>query len=192
MVIFFQIIVAHLLADFVLQSNKLVHEKEHRLEGQLKHVSILTLCMGIFIFPFLNSSLGWLILGAIAVTHLFQDYLKVRYENLHNKNRKKVWPFFLDQAVHLAVIIASSFALSGAPHMELGPILKTVYFSKDLMFFLACAIFTSFALDIVIYEYRRTKKRKLRYKRHYAQMMSRFLAFLIFYLIILGLWGFGN
>ncbi len=90
---------AHVLADFVLQSDAMVRAKA-RLAGLLPHIAI---------FAALSwAALGFAprpeLIGLIAAAHLVIDWLKARYGG------PGLAPFALDQAAH-AVTIALAAAL---------------------------------------------------------------------------------
>lgn len=86
------LVAAHLVADFLLQTNWLVDRKS-KVCGMALHIG----CVVVIAFL----ALGFLdagILGAVLVTHLAMDVIKTHWLP------KTLWSFLLDQAVHLAVI----------------------------------------------------------------------------------------
>ncbi len=87
------LLLGHLLADFVLQTNAMVQTKS-RPTTLLRHVAVVVgvtwAALGFALVP-------WLLL-LIAVTHYAIDRLKQRW------NQPGFAPFAIDQAAHLAVI----------------------------------------------------------------------------------------
>lgn len=187
MIVTLHLIIAHLLADFVFQTNKILKEKEKSISGHIKHVSILAALVALFIFPFLNNIFAWLALSIMVFTHFFQDHTKIKLEKKYNKNKEKIWPFFLDQALHLSVIFILGYYMTNLTPIDLPPWFESLYFNINIVLGLTFLILISFTLDIVIYEYKRSGKKQLKYKRHFKNISFRFLAFLVFYLILLTL-----
>lgn len=97
--IFTQLILAHLLGDFILQPNSWVADKENR---KLKsaylyfHVLIHTVLSFIFLW---DLKLWWVAV-LVGSTHFIIDACKLSFQNIQTK---KTW-FFIDQALHVAVI----------------------------------------------------------------------------------------
>lgn len=97
--IFIQLILAHLLGDFILQPNSWVADKEN---NKLKspylyiHVLIHTVLSLIFIW---DLKLWWVAI-LVGASHFIIDACKLSFQNNQTKKR---W-FFIDQALHVAVI----------------------------------------------------------------------------------------
>jgi hypothetical protein len=86
------LLAAHVLADFVFQTDWIVANKRRTsvLVGHVLSVVMLTMLA--------SGSLNPLILATVGVTHLILDKLKLKMP------QDKRWPFFLDQLGHLVVI----------------------------------------------------------------------------------------
>ncbi len=98
MILLFKLLLAHLLADFVLQPGSWVRDKERRLHKSpwlYLHIMLHFVCMSLLVWDVTQMPL---IVG-IAIVHGIIDYLKLRYQQ--NKRRA----FFIDQSVHVAVIV---------------------------------------------------------------------------------------
>lgn len=100
MIIFIKLLLAHLLGDFLLQPTSWVRDKEDK-----KHKSIF-----LYLHTLLHGVLAWILIAEIdfiwfavllAITHGGIDYLKLRFQK---KKTKRTW-FFVDQAMHILVII---------------------------------------------------------------------------------------
>lgn len=102
--IFTQLILAHLLGDFVLQPNSWVSDKENKkLKSKYLYLHILIHTVLSFIFLW-NTELWWVAL-LVGFTHLIIDASKLSFQNVKTK---KSW-FFIDQALHISVIAGASF-----------------------------------------------------------------------------------
>lgn len=102
MMLMAQLLLAHLIGDFVLQPASWVEEKERRKARSPKlyfhvliHFALLMLIVGDLDF--------WRYALPIAALHLAIDALKLYSQNARSKRR---W-FFIDQALHLTVLTAA-------------------------------------------------------------------------------------
>ncbi|MCY0968391.1 DUF3307 domain-containing protein [Chryseobacterium wangxinyae] len=101
--IFIQLILAHLLGDFVLQPNSWVSDKENKkLKSKYLYLHVLIHTVLSFIFLW-NLELWWVAV-LVGITHLIIDACKLSFQNIKTKKR---W-FFFDQALHIAVIAGVS------------------------------------------------------------------------------------
>ncbi|AZB29153.1 DUF3307 domain-containing protein [Chryseobacterium balustinum] len=97
--IFIQLILAHLLGDFILQPNSWVADKENRkLKSAYLYFHILIHTVLSFIFLW-DLKLWWVAV-LVGITHFIIDACKLSFQNIQTK---KTW-FFIDQALHVAVI----------------------------------------------------------------------------------------
>lgn len=95
------LLTAHLLGDFVLQTQWIIQHKK-RLGVLLLHVSAVTALSGLFL-----GSLSPTILGTIFVTHLVMDAVKALFLE------DTLLSFLIDQATHLTIIVLLAIAF---PH----------------------------------------------------------------------------
>lgn len=102
--IFAQLILAHLLGDFILQPNAWVLDKENKKEKS-KFLYLHILLHTILSFIFLNDINLWWVAILVGVTHYIIDLAKLRFQKIKTKKR---W-FFIDQFLHIAVILALSY-----------------------------------------------------------------------------------
>lgn len=102
--IFILLILAHLLGDFVLQPNAWVVDKESKkLKSKYLYVHVLIHTVLSFIFLW-NPELWW-VAFFVGISHFIIDASKLSFQNIKTKKR---W-FFIDQALHIAVIAGVSF-----------------------------------------------------------------------------------
>jgi len=102
--IFTQLILAHLLGDFILQPNSWVADKERRkLKSPYLYLHVLIHTVLSFVFLW-NTALWWVSL-LVGITHFIIDASKLIFQTVKNKKR---W-FFIDQLLHILVIAGISF-----------------------------------------------------------------------------------
>lgn len=102
--IFTNLILAHLLGDFILQPSSWVAAKEVKKGRSIYlyfHVLIHTLLALLFLW---DLNLWWIAL-IIGITHFFIDLAKLTFQT---PKTKRIW-FFIDQFLHVLVITVVSF-----------------------------------------------------------------------------------
>jgi hypothetical protein len=113
--VFYRLILAHLLADFVLQTRWMVTRKR-TVSGLAIHIGIVGLSMVLVMWDQLVAWWPWLLV--ILAVHAATDWTKLRLEpHLH---LPPIVPFLLDQVVHvltiaLVVAVANPNGLSLVP-----------------------------------------------------------------------------
>ena len=99
MMIIVKLLLAHLLGDFLLQPFSWVLDKESKKHKSI-YLYIHTLLHGILAWLFVGEiAFGWFAL-ALALSHGFIDFLKLRFQK---KKTKRNW-FVIDQILHLTTI----------------------------------------------------------------------------------------
>lgn len=103
MILFVKLLLAHLIADFILQPSKWVTQKERLLHKSNKlylHLAVHFICMAIIVWDleFLPMITG------ITVVHGIIDFLKLKYQ----KNNRRT-AFFLDQLAHIITIALAAW-----------------------------------------------------------------------------------
>ncbi|NTW97484.1 MAG: DUF3307 domain-containing protein, partial [Oscillochloris sp.] len=101
---FYLFLLAHLVADFMLQPLWLVRRKRG-WDGLLIHVGIVLLCMLALIPLEPTARALWPTMLAISVVHLAADRWKVRYAD--RLLRPPFVAFVLDQVIHAATLIVA-------------------------------------------------------------------------------------
>lgn len=105
MLFFLKFLLAHILGDFVFQSEKWVKDKEEKKVRSTKlylHIGIHAfLLLLIFLF---NLKIYWFGFLLIITSHYAIDLMKLY---LQTKKTKRIW-FFIDQVLHLFVLIIAS------------------------------------------------------------------------------------
>ncbi|MEO9569918.1 MAG: DUF3307 domain-containing protein [Polaribacter sp.] len=98
MLLFLKILLAHILGDFVFQSEKWVKNKEKKKIKSLKlyfHIGVHAILL-LFVLQF-NITEYWLGFLLIITSHYIIDILKLY---LQEKKTKRIW-FFIDQLLHI-------------------------------------------------------------------------------------------
>ena len=99
MIILLRLLFAHVLSDFFFQSKKICDgtqsKPKRKYVYQLLHSSIHALMAYLFVADWSN----WIAPSVIFISHTLMDYIKVEYM------KKSAASFFIDQFVHIAVIV---------------------------------------------------------------------------------------
>ncbi len=105
MILFLKLLLAHLLADFILQPTAWVHEKErlkHKSPKFYLHLLVHFGCMALLVWD--TGLLPAIIV--ITIIHGVIDYLKLQYQR---SNKRAA--FFLDQLLHIVTLIIAVWAI---------------------------------------------------------------------------------
>mgnify|MGYP000664854896 CR=1 FL=1 len=95
------LLLAHLFADFPLQTNELAKLKEKRFEGVFYHVLIHVAITSLLIT---NSQQYWALILGLGAVHFVIDALKILLPF-----KKGVWYFLVDQFVHLLSLMLAAY-----------------------------------------------------------------------------------
>jgi hypothetical protein len=140
MLLFF-LILAHLIADFYLQTDEMVRGKRKNLRKHLRHhffmTAIVLIGFWIFYFNFENILKKLLFpLVLIVITHLLIDFLKIKlFDTMkmnNEENIKRLCFFVLDQLLHLGMIILACVLFF---HEEISRIQAIFQQGRELGFF---------------------------------------------------------
>lgn len=184
-----QLLVAHLLGDFVFQSNALLKRKYESWKGTFEHALIITLFTALALFPYWEHARTWIAVGTIFLVHFIQDVIKVEVDKRYVKGRSTV-PFFVDQLLHISLIVAMGRGFENLAILELPYWVEWLYFSPAIHVLFAGLIMLTYTFDITLYQFKHMKNRKLKYHPDHKGMMQRVLAFSIFYLVLMLLFQF--
>ncbi|PTM06501.1 MAG: DUF3307 domain-containing protein [Bacteroidetes bacterium] len=139
MMLLIKLLLAHIIGDFFLQSEKWVNDKE---EKKLKS-PILYLHVGIHIILLLiilwDISL-WPIILIIGSTHLIIDAAKL----ILQKKKTKRLLFFLDQILHITIIVATYFIYTNT-ELDLNSL-----FSEQNLLLITCLAFLTQPVSIIM------------------------------------------
>ena len=116
MFLFWRLLLAHLTADFLLQTNGIFKIKVKYSWGVLLHGSIAGLSGFLFALPYLHDKSVVAFLVISWVVHIFQDKAKIMV-NLHVE-RNNLRTFLFDQLLHISVAAVVAW---GCVSVEPGP-----------------------------------------------------------------------
>lgn len=103
------LLLAHLFADFPLQTNGLAKLKKESLTGVFLHVLVYITITTLFL---VHPQRYWMLILGLGITHFLIDALKTRY-----KQTFEPYYFVFDQCLHfLSIAIATYLALFYYPH----------------------------------------------------------------------------
>lgn len=181
MMVMAQLLLAHLIGDFVLQPASWVEEKE-RLKARspklyfhvLIHFTLLMLIMGDLDF--------WRYAVPIAALHLAIYALKLYTQKARSKQR---W-FFIDQALHLVVLVAAWWIYTGPALTDF------LHFGPGAVLLLLAIVFLTTPVSVVMqvllsnFSPERSKNTSLANAGKYIGMLERLLILLF---ILVGQWS---
>lgn len=102
MFIFWRLLLAHFIADFPVQTNKIYFLKTKYPWGSFLHSGIFVSLGALWLWPVWNRPDFWLFLLFLFISHGLQDLLKIIYNQEHRHDT--IWLFLLDQVLHIAFI----------------------------------------------------------------------------------------
>lgn len=126
-------LIAHIIADFYLQSTRLANDKQEYIGALVQHIIIYSVVM--LIFGALFWDLTYLLLAlSLAAVHALIDYCKFLYSrNRQLTKANHIQLFMFDQALHVLTIIGlitifyHSFTLESAWFNDVVSFINTTY-----------------------------------------------------------------
>lgn len=165
------LIIAHLLADFIFQPNKLIKWKMRSFKGVLFHVVIFAIASGLLLFPYLAKWETWMVILVISMIHFIIDQIKI---NIALKYDTYSLPFIADQAIHFLSLILGGYYLStleiSLPNTWF---FENLYTNLAVLFVVLMIIFVIYSADILFVHKAKSKKRKI----------SKLISFSVVYII---------
>ncbi|MFA5160117.1 MAG: DUF3307 domain-containing protein [Candidatus Omnitrophota bacterium] len=151
MFLFLKLILAHLIADFILQPEELYQLKIRSFLGQLFHVLIHGLVSLMLLYPYLNTPQIWLFVAGLVLVHLVQDLIKY---SVTKKNPANTFVYFMtDQLCHVLVIstiffLPVSHEVRGFPDSpRLDMLYRMDIWTLDAIFFIILTFAGSYILN---------------------------------------------
>jgi len=125
MIILLQLLLAHIITDFVLQPTKWVnHKRKHK--GKSKFLYLHAVIAGLLTLLFLAKLEWWYVALFIGITHFFIDLWKLQFKTDNLKM------FVLDQMLHIIMIfLAWLFLISGFD--EVIPVIANLFTSEAFL-----------------------------------------------------------
>lgn len=156
---FLYLLLAHLIADFLMQPQKLVDAKHKNVTAVALHSLVHFGIMMLLFFPFWMHLHVLLVSGAVAFVHGVIDYVKVHAEN---NGGKYVFYFFIDQISHVSLLIMAAVLMSDAPMLQYsGWFLPLQWYLNPFVLVGVCLlIISSYVYEIARFQFTRGKKKK--------------------------------
>jgi hypothetical protein len=153
--LFWLLILAHFIADFPLQSDKVYALKAKNKWGLLPHIFISVITNVLVGFPFLRFENFWFTIIFLAFTHYSLDWLKIILTK--NYLSDSMFTFLLDQALHIFFIWFTCFHIFHIPVTAIeNSIIQQYFFNRQLILSLIGLVFSIFAGGVLIHYIRRT------------------------------------
>ena len=139
MILLIKLLLAHIIGDFFMQSQKWVTDKENRkLKSPILYVHIAIHIALLFII--LWDITMWSIILIIGATHLIIDGLKLVLQRESNRR----WLFFVDQLLHILVIV-SVYYLYTDNTFSIDELL-----TENILLLLTCLMFITQPVSIIM------------------------------------------
>jgi hypothetical protein len=107
MSLFYRLILAHLIADFPLQTKQIFNIKMNTEWGVILHTFIVLIFSILFTFPYLENLKVIVVLLIIFLSHTVIDKIKQKHSKKTNTPNLKI--FLIDQVLHLSIIAVLTF-----------------------------------------------------------------------------------
>lgn len=104
--LFWLLLLAHLVGDFPLQTDRVFYFKKKYKGGLWVHVGIWSICTIILTIPYFKYPLYWLILLGLIISHYIYDFSKIKLTEIGVPDNLLV--FLLDQILHLSTAFAAT------------------------------------------------------------------------------------
>jgi len=164
------LILAHFLADYPLQPNRLVAFKVRHFGGVVLHSLVHVFTSVLLGLPFASQANFWLAIGTMFVTHSALDQGKVLIHRRFKKANRFLF-YVLDQVGHMAVIAASSWLWLRNLTPDLGGFWLHVFQNMSLVNYLLVLTLVTYFYDVSRWTYRNSKN-PLRYVRDWKMMVQ--------------------
>ena len=138
---FLLLLLAHLIADFPFQTNWVFKMRQKYRWGGWIHILIHTITTTILLTPYLHHYQTWIVIGIITITHYTIDQMK----------KPTIWHFFMDQLLHLGVILMCALGLRGLTTQYIPSPLNYFFLNNNLLMLLIGFFTATFAGTIFIY-----------------------------------------
>jgi len=107
MFLFYRLILAHIIADFPMQTNQIFKVKMNTQWGVILHTLIVLIFSVLFAFPYLEDTKVIIIIIIIFLSHTVIDKLKMEYSKKTENQSIRI--LLLDQVLHIAIIAVLTF-----------------------------------------------------------------------------------
>lgn len=126
MAILLRLLFAHILSDFFFQSDKVCGGKQDKTKKKYLYHLLHGFIHAAMAYLIVADWTNWLVPLVIFISHVLMDYIKVEYM------KQEAATFFIDQLVHIAVIIALWSSLFGHDATSCQDFIKAEWNSQDV------------------------------------------------------------
>lgn len=151
------LILAHFLADYPLQSNRLVAYKTKHFSGIVLHSLTHVLTSIVLGFPFLLQGRFWMALAVVFLTHNLIDKTKLWVQRRFKRMNSFIF-YVLDQIAHLAVIYITAMVWLKNLLPDFGGAWFRWYANESVVAFWLALILATYFYDVSRWTYRNAKK----------------------------------
>lgn len=156
MFLFYRLILAHIIADFPLQTERIFQLKTNTIRGKFYHGGIFFGLAILLAWPYLKIPGVWGFIGFLAISHILIDWSKT-YVNYRLKI-DNLWTFLADQLFHIGMIAFIFLTdLSGlSPPLQLASPIVGLYNNNVIILYLIGYIISSCGGTFLIFSFKRT------------------------------------
>lgn len=176
MMIFLFFLLAHLVADFLLQTEQMVEWKRESWYGILLHGIVHFLVSLVLLAVYLPSMGIITALVLVAAAHVLIDWLKIVFEK---RAKRYLVPFLLDQAAHIAVLGFAAWMVGGTTLMVRWEPLVWVYTDYAVVVGLCLLILVTYGYEIAVFQLHRKKSEVC--SPNYSAMAQRVVLWAVLY-----------
>ncbi len=181
MTLYLYFYLVHFLADYPLQSFKLVQYKRRSFLGVLIHSTVHLLTLLIFLFPFLpNAKLIFAIL-IVYITHNIIDQTKVTLNKSHPQYRRFL--YFLDQTLHCSIITTCVYFVGSLQPKYLSEWFLKIYSNQSVILYLLTLVLTTYFLDVSRHFISKNSEIEDPFKRDYITMTINALIVTVLFIV---------
>lgn len=179
--IFFYLLLAHLISDYLLQPSTLVAWKNRSRYGVAVHASIHFLVTSLILYLYTGHFYGFFLALGIATVHFVIDCVKASYDRKTKHNQLAYWT---DQLAHyLTIAVAYAFSRQWPDFFQSRAVnwqnaFDLIYFNPVFITFFCLAIFVTLTIEFSFWHERKSKKTTLLNRQHMLKRL--FLATLIY------------
>ena len=152
--LFWLLILAHFIADFPLQSDKIFALKSQYRWGLLPHIFISFMTNLVVAFPYIGFKNFWLAILFLAIIHFLLDWMKIVL--IQKWLNDSLFTFLLDQVLHVLSIWICCFYLFNIPSTETdNNFILAYYLNKKIILALTGLVFSIFGGGVLIHYIRK-------------------------------------
>ncbi len=129
--IFWQLLLAHLIGDFLLQFNEIFRLKVKSTWGVLLHCVIVGTISILFLVPYVFAMRMWCGIIILICSHFMIDWIRVIFSK--KANLDNLWMFLLDQCLHISIVWLVSLIIVPPPLLTLPESIRSIIENKQII-----------------------------------------------------------